>query len=99
MGAVRLLQHPFRVAPAGSVATVEQGSDEANAQLIATLILTRPLERPLVPAFGTPEPTFDGFKPSELLAAVAAWGPDVTISDVNVDPVDATTQAVTVSYA
>jgi hypothetical protein len=95
---VQLLAHPFTVLPNGRVATVEQGSDPANAQLLAVLILTRLDERPLQPGFGLTDPTFTGFDPGELTAAVTAYGPDIAIDDISVDFDRSGAQQVHVSY-
>jgi hypothetical protein len=80
----RMLAHPFRVSANGTAATVEQNSDDGNAQELAVLILTRTGERPLVPQFGIADPTFRGFEPSELTAAVSMYGPPVEITNVAV---------------
>lgn len=50
-----LLAFPFRLRPDGSAATVLDGTDEAHAQDVALLCLTRKGERPLVPDYGTTE--------------------------------------------
>ena len=49
---MELLSHPFRLERNGSAATVTDGSDEANAEGIAILAMTRRGERDLVPEFG-----------------------------------------------
>jgi hypothetical protein len=38
---MRLLSHPFRLTPAGDVATVEDGTEDAAAEALAVLVLTR----------------------------------------------------------
>lgn len=86
---MRLLSHPFRLTPAGHAATVEQGTDEGNAELLGALLLTRKGERELVPGFGVSDPAYAGFDPNEIAAAVSAHGPDVRIESVDVEPVDA----------
>jgi phage baseplate assembly protein W len=78
----RILSYPFRIAGAGVVATVEQNSDQADTEQVAALVLTRLGERPLVPAFGLRDPAFVGIDSSELVAAVARWGPPVRLTDV-----------------
>jgi phage baseplate assembly protein W len=95
---VRLLAHPFRLAGNGTVATVEQGSDEANAQQIAALLLTETGERPLAPGFGITDPTFRGIDATEVIAAVAEHGPDVTVGDVTVRWESESTQLVDVTF-
>lgn len=89
---MRLLSHPFRLAPGGAVATVEQGTDDANLEQVAILALTKAGERPMVPGFGITDPAFVGFRTAELVAGVKAWGPPVHIGAVDVTPLtDATT--------
>ena len=70
-----LLSHPFRLEANGSVATVEDGTEEAAAEGIAILVLTRRGERELVPGFGMTDPTFD-------VLSLAEYGPPVTVTDV-----------------
>lgn len=88
---MRLLSHPFRLTPGGSVATTAQGSDDANLEQVAVLALTVAGERPMVPGFGISDPAFGRFHAGELVAGVARWGPPVRIDDVSVSfPSDAT---------
>lgn len=81
-----ILSHPFRLAPSGSVATVEQDTAAADAEQIAVLILTRTGERPLVPAFGISDPVFAELNPAEVLAGIATYGPPVDIESFNARP-------------
>lgn len=62
------------------------------------LALTRLGERPLVPAFGMPDPTFAGFESSALAAGVALFGPPVQLERVDVAFVDERTEAVEVKF-
>lgn len=93
-----ILSHPFRLALDGTVAKVEQTSDAGAGEQIAVLCLTRPGERPLVPGFGLADPTFDGFQPSALAAALALWGPEVGLEAVDISQLDEATQRVDVSF-
>ena len=77
-----LLSHPFRLEANGSVATVEDGTEEAAAEGIAILVLTRRGERELVPGFGMTDPTFDELSLAELNVGLAEYGPPVTVTDV-----------------
>lgn len=79
---VALLAHPLRLRSDGTLATVEADTDDHYAQDIAVTIGTHVGERPLVPAFGLPDPTFDRLRIAELSAQVATWGPPVAIVDV-----------------
>lgn len=85
---MRILSHPFRLRPDGSVATVEQETDEAHAEQLACLVLTRLGERDLAPGFGISDPTFAGIEASEIAAGVAAFGPPVDVTDVRETPRD-----------
>lgn len=93
-----IISHPFRIGLTGHIATVEQSSDAAGAEQIALLCLTRPGERPLVPGYGLSDPTFEGFQGSELAAAVALWGPDVSIDAVDVRQLSDSVERVQVRY-
>jgi hypothetical protein len=81
---VAVLSYPFRLNASGQAATVEQDSEDQYAELLAALVLTRPGERDLVPGFGIPDPTFVGIDVGALEGAAAVFGPDVTITDVQV---------------
>lgn len=80
----KTLSHPFRLGPGGRIATVEQGSDQANGELIEVLVQTRTGERPLSPDFGISDPHFSVIEPTEIAAGIDAFGPDVTISTLTV---------------
>lgn len=81
-----VISHPFRLAPTGEVATVLDGSEQANAEAIAVLVSTRVGERVLVPGFGIADPVFGRIDPAEVNAGVATYGPDdVTVTSVDVD--------------
>jgi hypothetical protein len=92
------LSYPFRFAANGSAAVVEQDSDEANAELIAVLALTRVGERGDEPGFGITDPAFGGFVPGELAAKIALYGPPVELDAVEVTPIDDSTQRVSVTF-
>lgn len=97
---VEVLAAPFTVT-GGKVATVEAGSDVEAAQLLATLIRTRPGERAAAPGFGIADPTFaGGLDPGALTAAVDLYGPDRRVRTVTSapDPGDPERIRVTVNY-
>jgi hypothetical protein len=94
----QLLSHPFRILPSGRAATVEQGSDEAHAEQLAVLLLTRRGERDLVPGFGVSDPVFAGFDPAEIAAGVSAYGPPVQIESIDVTPAGDGTVAVDIRF-
>jgi hypothetical protein len=95
---MRILSHPFRLAPDGRVATVDQNADQAHAEQLAVLMLTRRGERPLVPSFGITDPTFADLDQAELDGAIDTFGPPIEIGAVDVDHVDASTEQVTVTF-
>jgi hypothetical protein len=95
---VALISHPFRFTGNGRIATVEQGTDEAAAEQIAMLLLIRTGERPLCPEFGVTDMVGQGLDASELEAAVATFGPDVDLRDIEITSVTETTQQVSVTF-
>jgi hypothetical protein len=82
----RIISHPFRLLGNGTVATVDQSTDEANGEQLAVLALTRRGERVLRSAFGVGIDAFAVFDPTDLAAAVALYGPPVVLTDVEVTP-------------
>lgn len=93
-----ILSHPFRIV-GGVAATVEQATDEANAEQLAVLLATRRGERVLVPTFGITDPTFDEVDPVEVAVAVDVFGPPVTIEAVETRYTGPTTQEVDVAFS
>lgn len=77
-----MISFPFRLGPTGSVATVEQGSDQEINEEIAMAMLTRPGERIQVPSFGVADPAFEGFVLGALQRHLIDFGPDVTVTEV-----------------
>ena len=84
MPPVRLISHPFRLLPGGDVATVLEGTDEADAEQLAILVLTRKGERQLVPRFGVRDPAFSGLDLAEINAGLAQFGPPVSATSLDV---------------
>ncbi len=78
----QILSYPFRLHPDGTVATVDQSSDQGNAEQVGVLLLTVAGERALQPGFGIPDPTFGGIDPGVIAAQVARYGPPVTVTAV-----------------
>ena len=72
---VDLISHPFRLATEGRVATVLDGSEQAQVEAIAVLALTRRGERRLVPDFGIADPAFGRLSVAELNTALLVFGP------------------------
>lgn len=94
-----VLSYPFRIGHGGKVATVEQGTPQANGELIEVLILTRIGERPLSPTFGITDPQFTGVEATEITAGIAAHGPDVTVNDITATQQDTQTVVVHLDYS
>lgn len=94
-----ILSHPFRLSANGTVATVAQGTDQANAEQIGVLCSTIQGERPIVPTFGVPDPAFSGIAAGVITAQIARWGPNVTVKSVTANPVSDIETDVTVSFA
>lgn len=92
-----LLSHPFRLAADGSVATVEDDTDEAKLEAVAVLVLTHKGERDLVPGYGMTDPTFSDVDLAELNLGLADYGPDVTVAGITATPVDDTTTRVVIT--
>jgi hypothetical protein len=78
----RVLSFPFRLAANGSVVTVEQDTEQANAEELGTLLGTLLGERPLVPDYGVDDSTFGELDEGAVVAAVELFGPPVTIESV-----------------
>lgn len=93
-----LLSHPFRLERSGAVATVEDDTDQAYAEGIAVLALTRRGERQLVPAFGIADPTLDHLAAADLNVGLTDYGPPVRIVDLTAVPTSDVTQAVTLTF-
>lgn len=93
-----LISHPFRLGPTGAVVTREDGDEDYIAERLALLILTKPGERRLVPAFGMRDPAFDEFDPNYLQTQIDMFGPDVAIEDVQITPRSDTLCEINVTY-
>lgn len=88
-----ILSHPFRVTPAGHLATVELGGIDHAVEAVAVTMLTGKDSRPLVPGFGVTDPTYGELDVAELQAVLDTYGPvGVGVELVAVEhPSDATT--------
>ena len=95
---MELLSHPFRLAPNGSVATVTDGTDAADAEGLAILALTLKGERIMVPTFGVTDPVADSLSVAELNVGLQDFGPNVTVSGVHVTHPSDSTQRVELSF-
>lgn len=95
---MNLLSHPFRLEPNGSVATVEDGTDEAHAEGLAILALTRRGERTLVPEFGIPDPLFDEVTMADLNVGLLDYGPPIEVTDLTTTEVTDTLERITITF-
>lgn len=95
----KILSYPFRILPNGAAASVDQGSDEANAEQIGVLALTRIGERALVPTFGVEDPAFGSVTMGDLVAGITMFGPEVRIDDVAIRRRDEHTQEVSIAFS
>ena len=93
-----VLSFPFRLAPNGTVATVEQGTEVYYGEQIQVLIGTNMGERPLVPTFGMPMMEFADFGVLALTQACSMYLPEVEISDVAVMHLSDERENVTVQF-
>jgi hypothetical protein len=94
----QILSFPFRVATNGTIATVAQGSDQANGEQLAVLVSTIQGECDMAPGFGMPDAAFSGIIPGVMASQVAMWGPDVTITAVSAVQVSETESDVTIGF-
>jgi hypothetical protein len=80
---VQVLSVPFLLSPNGSPRTVLQGSEQHRVQQVAGLIQTRIGELPLALTFGIPDPAFTTVEPTEIIAAIDNFFPDIEVTDVD----------------
>lgn len=93
-----LLSHPFRLVANGAVATVAEGTEEANAEGIAILCLTHKGERDLVPEYGVTDPVFDDLSLAEVNVGLTDYGPPVTVTNVTVTHPNDRTERVELAF-
>lgn len=94
-----ILSWPFRLTSEGTVATVDQDSDQGHAEQIGVLMLTIQGEQQMVPGFGLPDPAFSGVRPGVVAAQVSQYGPEVTIDSVASTVVSQVESDVTVTFS
>lgn len=94
-----LLSHPFRLTAGGRLATVLDGSDDATAEAVAGVVMTRRGERVLVPDFGISDPAYAGVDAAQVNGVLEQYGPAVRVTDVDTSyPTDTTARTV-LTYA
>ncbi len=94
----QILAWPFNFTPSGAAATVDQKSEQADAQQIGVLILTRQGERELEPGFGLPDPVFAGIDKGAIANGVRLFGPPVNVVNVKVSQTEELSQLVQVEF-
>ena len=95
---VSVWSFPFRIGGDGSIATVEEGSEQAIEEAIAVAMLTRVGERITVPTFGAVDPAFAGVEAGALQRHLDDFGPSITITSVTTHTQTPHTEAVTVAW-
>lgn len=93
-----VLSHPFRLGPTGAAVVVEEDTEQAHAEAVAVVCLTRKGERPMVPTFGVLDPVFAELDVAEVNAVLATHGPGITVTGIEVDYPDDRTAAVRLSF-
>jgi hypothetical protein len=93
-----LMSFPMRLAPNGSMISLEQDDPAYYAELIGVVVATHEGERELVPTFGMRDPTFTTFDAQELAHKIDLFGPPVRIITVRETIVTDTTVDVTVEF-
>lgn len=81
---MRMISHPFRLDSAGSVVTVEDGSDRQAAELAGVVVATTAGERGLAPEYGLAYPPGSGVSAGTIAATVARCEPDLTVTSSTV---------------
>lgn len=95
---VSVWSFPFRIGGDGSIATVDESSEQAIEEAIAVAMLTRPGERITVPTFGAVDPAFVGVEAGALQRHLNDFGPNITITAVTSVRTPPHTEAVTVAW-
>lgn len=90
------LEWPFRLAPDGGLAVVEQGDITDLQQCVDVLRHTERGDRVLAPHIGVEDPTFVGVDPVVLAADLMEWEPRATVRVESAVSDDGVVQAVTI---
>lgn len=93
-----MLAFPFSFDSYGNASTVSQGSDLHMAQQISQFIQTRLGELPLAPVYGIADPVFRGIDPSEIIAGISVFHPQIRVVDISNEFVTEGTQSLNVSF-
>lgn len=96
---MRVLSHPMRLDNAGSMVTIDDGSDRHAAELAGVVIATITAERPLAPEYGLPDPTASGVSADVVAAAVNRCEPDLDVIATTVTAGTETSSTVQLSVA
>lgn len=93
-----LLSHPFRLTAGGRLATVVDGSEEAQAEALAGVVLTRRGERELAPELGITDPVFAGIDLAQVNASLDTYGPAIRANGLEVTYPTPTTSRSVLTY-
>ena len=77
---MRIFSYPFRITANGDIATVEQSSDQGNAEQIAMLLMTEKGEHVMLSNFGVVDAAFSAPDKSDIALQVALYVPQVTVT-------------------
>lgn len=81
---MRTLSHPLRLDASGQLATIDDSSAAAAAQLAGHVLSTDRGERPLAPAYGVDDPLQAGLSSGAVAAAIALSEPELELRSVDV---------------
>lgn len=95
---VQLIAHPFRLGDDGRIQTHEQDSNAYLAERIALVLGSRLGERPLVPAFGVGDPTFDGLTLASVQNQMVVFEIPAVITNIERDDISDSTTSYQVSF-
>lgn len=99
MSGTNLIAFPFRLNPAGGVATNPQYGESYYGEQIGVLLTTQPGERLMEPQLGTPDMAFTGgFSMSALDLQISQYLPGIRAKAVSIKHISDTKQEVVISF-
>lgn len=93
---MRTLSFPLRLDSAGQLATIDDASSRAAAELAGQVLSTSRGERPLAPSYGMTDPLTVGVDAGGAEAAIALSEPELAVRRVDVQQSGASSVTVTV---
>lgn len=94
---MRVLSHPIRLDSAGSMVTIEDGSDRHAAELAGVIVATGAAERPLAPEYGIPDPTASGVSADVIASSVSRCEPELEVTSTTIATATSDTTTVQLS--